>query len=93
MRSKKFIYEVFWCREATWQGLSKYFQAFRFNQTMKRFRYIDRMHTLYELPDSLSYILCFTIYITLLDNPKYTLREVIVYHYRFLSSKAYQNRY
>ena len=27
------------------------------------------------------------------NNPKYTLREVIVYHYRFLSSKAYQNTY
>ena len=42
---------------------------------------------------SLRYNLCFTIYISLPDNPKYTLREVIVYHYRFLSSKAYQNRY
>ena len=54
---------------------------------MKHFRYLDRMHLLYELSGSLSYILCFTIYIYLRDNPKYTLREVIVYHYRFLSSK------
>ena len=27
------------------------------------------------------------------DNPKCTLRQVIVYHYRLLSSKSYQNRY
>ena len=46
-----------------------------------------------DLSGSLSYISCFTIYISLHDNPKYTLREVVVYHYRFLSSKAYQNRY
>ena len=26
-------------------------------------------------------------------DPKYTLWEVIAYHYRFLSSRAYQNRY
>ena len=46
-----------------------------------------------DLSGSLSYISCFIIYIYLRDNPKYTLREVVVYHYRFLSSKAYQNRY
>ena len=36
------------------------------------------------------YISLFTI--SLRDNPKYTLQKVILYHYRFLSSKAYQNR-
>ena len=46
-----------------------------------------------NLSGSLTYISCFTIYISLHDNPKYTLREVVVYHYRFLFSKAYQNRY
>ena len=51
------------------------------------------MQPLYELSGSFNYIFCFAIYISLRDNPKYTLREVIVYHYRFLSSKAYQNRY
>ena len=51
------------------------------------------MHPLYELSGSLSYILCFTIYISLRDNPKNTLREVIVYHYRLLSWKTNQNRY
>ena len=51
------------------------------------------MYPLYEFSGSLSYIFCFTIYITLRDNPNYTLREVIVYYYRFLSSKAYQSRY
>ena len=60
---------------------------------MKRFRHVDRMHPLYELSGSLSYISCFTIYIFLRDNPKYKLRQIIVYDYRFLSSKAYQNRY
>ena len=25
MRNKKFVYEVFWCVEATFQGSSKYF--------------------------------------------------------------------
>ena len=51
------------------------------------------MYPLYELSGSISYTLCFTIYISLRHNPKYTLQEVIVYHYRFLSSKAYQNKY
>ena len=60
---------------------------------MKRFRYLDRMHPLQELSGSLSYVLCFTIYISLHDNPKYTLRKVNVYQYYFLSSKAYQNRH
>ena len=65
------------------------FLAFHFNQTMKRFRYLDRMHLFLEVSGSLSYILCFTIYICLHDSPKYTLRKNIVYHYRFLSAKAY----
>ena len=38
-------------------------QAFHFNQVMKRFSYLDMMHLLQELSGSLSYILCFTIYI------------------------------
>ena len=40
-----------------------------------------------------SLILRFTIYISLRHIPKYTLRKVIISHYRFLSSKAYQKRY
>ena len=79
--------------KATFQGSSKHFQAFRFNQTMKGFRCLDRVHPLQELSRSLSYISCFTSYASLRDNPKYTQWEVFVYHYRFLSSKAYQNRY
>ena len=35
----------------------------------------------------------FSIYIFLHHNPNYTLREGIVYHYRFLSSKEYRNKY
>ena len=42
-----------------------------------------------DLFGSLSYILCFTIYISLFDNSKYTLWEVFVYCHRFLISKAY----
>ena len=38
-------------------------QAFHFNQTMKLFSYLDMMRLLQELSGSLSYILCFTIYI------------------------------
>lgn len=50
--------------------------------------------TAQEVSDStfiadLSYILCFIIYISLRVSSKYTLREVIVDHYRFLSSKGY----
>ena len=51
------------------------------------------MHPSYEFSGSLNYNLCFIIYISLHDNPKCTLWEVIVYHYRFLSSKVYRNRY
>ena len=40
-----------------------------------------------------SLILRCTIYISLRHIPKYTLRKVIISHYRFLSSKAYQKRY
>ena len=46
------------------------------------------MHPLEQLSGSLSYFLCFTIYISLRHNHKCTLPEVIGYHYRFLSSKA-----
>ena len=90
MHSKKFIYEVFRCREAIFQDLSKHFWAFCFNQTMKRFKHLDKMRPLYELSCSLSQILFH--YLHLRGNPKYMLQEVIVYHYRFLSSKAYQNK-
>ena len=69
------------------------FQPFHFNQTMKYFSYLDRMHLFQELPGSLSYISCFTICIPLRHNRKYTLWEVILYHYCFLCSIAYQNRY
>ena len=69
---------------------------------MKRFSYLDRTHLLQELSGSLSQILCFTICISL-----YTQRDLrilrtnkeirtmgsYVYHYCFLSSRAYQNRY
>ena len=40
---------------------------------MKHFRYLNRIHPFYKLSGSLSYILCFTNYIFLRDNPKYTL--------------------
>ena len=50
-----------------------------------------QMHPLQELFDTLSCILCFTIYISLCHNLKYTLLEVIVHHHHFFSSKAYQN--
>ena len=93
MCGEKFMYEVFGCREAAFLDSSKHFQAFRFNQTMTRFRYLDSVHPIQELSGSLSYILCVTIYISLRDNPNYTIRQVIVYHYSFLFSKAYRNRY
>ena len=92
MRSKKCMYEVFFYGEATFQDSNKV-QVFRINQTMKRFRYLNRMHPLQELCGSLRYVLCFTIYISLRHNLRYTLQEVVVYYHRFLSSKAYQNRY
>ena len=38
---------------------------------MKGFRYLDRIYFWYELSGSLSYILCFTIYISLCDNPNH----------------------
>ena len=60
---------------------------------MKRFRYLLRLGPLLCFYGSLSYILFFSFYISLHHNPKYTLREIIVYHHRFLSSKEYQNRY
>ena len=60
---------------------------------MTRFRYLDSVHPIQELSGSLSYILCVTIYISLRDIPNYTIRQVIVYHYCFLFSKAYRNRY
>ena len=66
------------------------FRFFVVDKTMNSFRYLDRMHP-QELSGSLSYI--FTIQIPLRHNPKYTLRDVIIYHYLFLFSKAYQNRY
>ena len=92
MRSKKCMYEVFFYGEATFQDSNKV-QVFLINQTLKRFRYLNRMHPLQELCGSLRYVLCFTIYISLRHNLKYTLQEVVAYYYRFLSSKAYQNRY
>ena len=57
---------------------------------MKRFRYLDKMHPLQELSGSFSYILCFTILISLYHN--ISLWEVIFYQYRFLSTKVYQNK-
>ena len=60
---------------------------------MKRFRYLLRLGPLLCFYGSLRYILFFSFYISLHHNPKYTLREIIVYHHRFLSSKEYQNRY
>ena len=92
IRSKKFMYEEFWCGEATFQCSSKYFYTFRFNQTMKLFRYLRRLHPLLWFWFS-NLCFLFSIYVSLHHNPKYTLREVIVYHYRFLSSKECQNRY
>ena len=61
------MHEVFWCGEATFQGSSKV-QTFRISQTINRFRYLDRMHPLQELSDSLSNVLFFTIYISLRHN-------------------------
>ena len=48
---------------------------------------------LYIYIPTTSLILRFTIYISLRHIPKYTLRKVIISHYHFLSSKAYQKRY
>ena len=91
--AKSLVMKCFDAEKHSSKGSSKHFQPFCFNQTMKHFIYLDRMYPLQEHSGSLSYILCFTIYISLHDNPKYTLRKVIVYHYRLLSSKVYQNRY
>ena len=46
MRNKKFMYEVFWIGEATFQGSSQYFQTFSFTQTMNHFWHLDRVHAL-----------------------------------------------
>ena len=46
MSSKKFMYEVFWLGEVTFQGSSKV-QAFCNDQTMKCFRYLDKKRMLY----------------------------------------------
>ena len=57
-------------------GFKQAFLGFSFYETMKCFRYLDRMHPLYELSGSLSYILCFTIYISLRENLKNTLQKL-----------------
>ena len=56
------------------------------------FEYIYLFYIYIYIPTT-SLILRFTIYISLCHIPKYTLRKVIISHYRFLSSKAYQKRY
>ena len=81
------IYEVLLGGETTFQDSSKYFQAFRFNQKMNHSWYVARLH----LFGSLGYALCFIIYISLHHNRRYTSREVITYHYYFLSSKTSQD--
>ena len=59
--------------------LIKDFLAFHFNKTMKRFSYLDRCIS-YR-----SFLALFSLCISLRHNPKYTLWEIIVQHYRFLS--------
>ena len=81
------MYEVLLGGETTFQDSSKYFQAFRFNQTMKHSWHVDRL----QIFGSLGYILCFIIYISLHHNRKYTPGEVTTFHYYFLSSKTYQD--
>ena len=80
------MYEVLSYSEATFQSSRKHFQDLRFRNG-------DRMNPSQDLSGSLSYISYFIVYISLRDNPKYTLPEIVVYHYCFLSPKAYQNRY
>ena len=88
------MYKVFFFlyRGAAFQGSSNQFQALDFNQAMKKFLYLDRLHPLYELFVSSNYILFFSIYISQHHNPGHTLKKVTLYHYRFLCSKLYQNR-
>ena len=68
-------------------------QASIFRLFVLKKRYLDRLYTLWEFLNSLNYILCFSICISLHRNPKYTIRKVIVCQYTFRSSKAYHNRY
>ena len=49
MRSKYIVCEVFWYGVATFQGSSKHFQVFRFNETMKRFWYLDNLDRMHPL--------------------------------------------